>query len=79
MLYKLTLIALLGLCLTGCATHSPESPPPRVLSPALLSPCPEHLPRSLETWGDLANDYAELAGELNECRERHRALAEAVI
>lgn len=71
------LTALLGLCLTGCAAPSP-TPQPAPVSPSLLAPCPPHLQRQLATWGDLAQDYADLLGELSDCRARHRALADAV-
>jgi hypothetical protein len=70
-------IALLASFLAGCATPSSTPPPATPISPALLAPCPPHLPRALVTWGDLALDYADLAGELAECRARHRALSDA--
>lgn len=71
------LTALLALCLAACATPSPP-PQPTPISPALLAPCPPHLQRPLATWGDLAQDYADLLFALTECRSRHRALADAV-
>lgn len=65
------------LYLTACAT--PSLPPqPTPISPALLAPCPPHLQRPLLTWADVAMDYADLLGELADCRSRHRALADAV-
>jgi len=74
---RLMPIALLAIFLSGCATPSSAPPQPAPISPALLAPCPPHLPRALVTWGDLAQDYADLAGELAECRARQRALADA--
>lgn len=76
MKFRPMLIVLLALCLTACATPSPP-PQPTPISPALLAPCPPHLQRPLLTWADLAMDYADLLGELADCRSRHRALADA--
>lgn len=70
-------VALLALCLTACAAPSSAPPAPAPISPALLAPCPAHLQRALATWGDLAQDYADLLAELTDCRSRHRALADA--
>ena len=70
--------ALLALCLTACAAPSPAPPAPVPISPSLLAPCPPHLLRPLQTWGDLAQDYAEALSELADCRSRHKALADAV-
>lgn len=70
-------IAALALCLQACATPSPR-PPPTQISPSLTVPCPPHLARALETYGDVALDYSEVLAELKDCRARHRALAEAV-
>lgn len=73
-----TLTAACALCLTACAAPSSAPPAPTPISPALLAPCPPHLQRALQTWGDLAQDYAETLAELADCRSRHRALADAV-
>lgn len=75
MKYKVT-IALLALCLTACAAPS-SAPLPTPISPALLAPCPPHLQRPMQTWADLAQDYAALVFQLADCRSRHRALADA--
>lgn len=75
---KPILIALLASCLTACAAPSSAPPAPPPISPSLLAPCSQHLQRPLQTWGDLAQDYAELLSELAECAARHRALAGAV-
>lgn len=66
------------LYLTACASPSSAPPAPTPISPALLAPCPPHLQRALQTWGDVAQDYAETLAELADCRSRHRALADAV-
>lgn len=78
MKYKPILIVPLVLYLTACATPSSAPPQATPISPALLVPCPPHLQRPLQTWGDLAQDYAETLAELADCRSRHRALADAV-
>lgn len=76
MKYRPIPIAAAALCLTACA--APSLPPqPTPISPALLAPCPPHLQRALQTWGDLALDYADTLTELADCRARHRALADA--
>lgn len=67
-----------AICLSACAAPSSAPPAPTPISPALLAPCPPHLQRALQTWGDLAQDYAETLSELVDCRSRHRALADAV-
>lgn len=69
--------ALLALCLTACATPSSAPPAPAPISPSLTAPCPPHLPPVLQTWGDVAQAYAQALGELADCRARHRALADA--
>lgn len=75
---KPTLTALSVLCLSACAAPSSTPAPTPPISPSLLAPCPPHLQRPLTTWGDLAQDYAEILFELAECRSRHRALVDAV-
>lgn len=73
------LTAALASCLAACAAPSSTPPPATPISPSLLAPCPPHLQRALATWGDLAQDYADLAAELADCRARHRALADAAL
>ena len=75
--YKPILIAASVLFLTACETLSPRPVLPRV-SPTLLAQCPQHLQRELSTWGALALDYSEALAELNDCRARHKSLADAV-
>lgn len=77
MKYKPISIAAAALCLTACAAPSSAPPAATPISPALLAPCPQHLQRALQTWGDLALDYAETLTELADCRARHRALVDA--
>lgn len=77
MKFKPIQIVLLASCLTACAT--PSLPPPALpISPSLLAPCPPHLQRPLETWGDLALEYSDLLAELRDCAARHKALSTAV-
>lgn len=74
---KPILTALLASCLTACAAPSSTLPPATPISPSLTAPCPPHLPPALQTWGDVAQAYAQALGELADCRARHRALADA--
>ena len=71
-------IAVCVICLSACAAPSSAPPQPAPISPSLLAPCSPHLQRPLQTWGDLAQDYAEILSELADCAARHRALAGAV-
>ena len=71
--------ALAALCLTACASPS-SAPPPQAppIPPSLTWPCRPHVQRPLQTWGDLAQDYAETLADLQDCAARHRALSDAV-
>lgn len=77
MKYRSTLTAASVLFLSACALPLPPQQP-TIIPASLTVPCPPHLVRNLETWGDLVLDYRDSLAELADCRARHRALSEAV-
>lgn len=74
---SMLILGLLASFLTGCATQS-KPLPPTLLPASLTEPCaPFPLP-ALKTHADLARAYIGALEWGQECRDRHKALGDAV-